>query len=139
MALDLSSLEKAIDMLQRSVNAAQSDAISLNEDIYEAVRAGVIQNFEVAYELSWKFVQRWIRENRTPEDAEHPRTRKYLFRLAATYGLVADPEPWFVYGDARNLTSHTYNEMQAISVYETAKDFLSDAQYLLEQLKAAND
>ena len=139
MALDLSSLEKAIDALQRSVNAAQTDPDSLNEDIREAVRAGVIQNFEVAYELSWKFVQRWIRENRTPEDAEHPRTRKDLFRLAARYGLVGDPEPWFVYGDARNLTSHTYNEARAVSVYETAKDFLGDAKYLLERLKAAND
>lgn len=139
MALDLSSLEKATDALQRSVNVAQTDTASRNEDILEAVRAGVIQNFEVAYELSWKFVQRWIRENRTPEDAEHPRTRKDLFRLAARYRLIADPEPWFVYGNARNLTSYTYNETQAIAVYETAINFLSDAKYLLKQLKAAND
>lgn len=139
MALDLSSLEKAIDALQRSVNAAQSGAGSLNEDIYEAVRAGVIQNFEVAYELSWKFIQRWIRENRGVDEAEHPRTRKDLFRLAARYGLVADPEPWFAYGDARNLTSHTYNETQARFVYEAAEDFLGDAQCLLKQLRSAND
>ena len=148
MALDLSSLKKGIYALDRSVNAAQTNTASLNEDILEAIRAGeireairagVIHNFEVAYDLSWKFIQRWIRENRTPEDAEHPRTRKDLFRLAARYGLIADPEPWFVYGDARNLTSHTYNEAQAVSVYETAKDFRDDAKYLLKQLKAAND
>lgn len=139
MALDLSSLERAIDTLQRSINATQTSAESLNEDILEAVRAGVIQHFEVAYELCWKFVQRWIRENRTPEDAENPRTRRDIFRLAARYGLISNPESWFVYGDARNLTSHTYNELQALSVYEAAKDFLDDAKYLLEQLKSAND
>jgi nucleotidyltransferase substrate binding protein (TIGR01987 family) len=139
MALDLSSLEKAIEALRRSVNAAESEAASLNEDVLEAIRAGVIQNFEVAYELSWKFTQRWIRENRSPEDAEHPRTRKDIFRLAASYGLVADPEPWFAYGDARNLTSHTYDKTQAVSIFETAKCFLGDGQYLLERLKAAND
>ena len=139
MALDLSSLEKAIDALQRSINAANSDASSMDADIIEAIRAGVIQNFEVAYELSWKFVQRWIRENRTPEDADNPRTRKDLFRLASRFGLIDDPERWFAYGDARNLTSHTYNELQAISVFETAQHFLCDAKYLLEQLKAAND
>ena len=109
MPLDLSSLEKSIDALRRSINAAEGHTALMNDDIREAVRAGVIQNFEVAYELAWKFVQRWIRENRTPEDADHPGTRKDLFRLAARYGLVADPAPWFAYGDARNLTSHTYN------------------------------
>ena len=93
MALDLSGMEKAIAALRRSIDAAQSEAPGLDKDIREAVRAGVIQNFEVAYELSWKFVQRWIRENRTPEDADHPRTRKDLFRLAARYGLIAAPGP----------------------------------------------
>ncbi|MDO8587637.1 MAG: HI0074 family nucleotidyltransferase substrate-binding subunit [Armatimonadota bacterium] len=139
MTLDLTGLRKAIDTLRRSINAATAVADIQNKDVVDAVRAGVIQGFEVAYEQCWKFIQRWIRENRTPEDAEFPRTRKELFRLAARYGLVADPEPWFVYGDARNLTSHTYNEEQAISVYKTAIDFLGDAEYLLRQLEAGND
>ena len=139
MALDLSSLEKAVDALQRAVDAANAVTDLPNRDVVEAVRAGVIQNFEVAYEQCWKFMQRWIRENRTPEDAEHPRTRKDLFRLAARYGLIADPDPWFVYGDARNLTSHTYSESQAAVVYKTARGFVSDAKYLLRQLQASND
>ncbi len=62
-------------------------------DLRDTVRAGVIQNSKVAYEQCWKFIQRWIRENRTPEDADHPGTRKELFRLATRYGLVADPLP----------------------------------------------
>lgn len=139
MTLDLSSLENAIAALQRSISVAQSEALLTDEDMREVVRAGVIQHFEVAYELSWKFLQRWIRENQTPEDADHPRTRKELFRQAARYGLISNPEAWFGYGDARNLTSHTYNESQAELVYDSAKRFYQDAKYLLEQLKASND
>ena len=112
---------------------------TLSVDLRETVRAGVIQNFEVAYEQCWKFIQRWIRENRTPEDADHPLTRKELFRLAARYGLITDPLPWFEYSDARNLTSHTYDAKQAEVVFAVAGHFSIDAQYLLKQLKERND
>ena len=87
MTLSLSSLEKAITALEKAVNAADSDVAASHAEIAETIRSGVIQNFEVTYEQCWKFIQRWIRENRTPEDADLPRTRKDLFRLAARYKL----------------------------------------------------
>ena len=139
MPLELESLNKAVDTLGRSLRAAHSNKESMSEDLRETVRAGVIQNFEVAYEQCWKFIQRWIRQNRTPEDADFPRTRKELFRMAARYGLISDPLPWFAFGEARNLTSHTYDEAQAASVYETAERFLPHARELLSQLENRND
>jgi hypothetical protein len=36
----------------------------------------------------------------------------------------------------RNLTIHTYNPAVAETVYQSAKAFLGDARYLLEQLRA---
>jgi len=139
MALELNSLQKALNALDRSLHVVGGDIDSLGEDIRETLRAEVIQNFEVAYEQCWKFVQRWIRENRTPEDADHPRTRKELFRMAARSGLIADPLPWFEYGDARNLTSHTYDAKQAETVLAVAERFIVDAQALLLQLETHND
>ena len=139
MTLELNSLALAVDALKRSLNVANNNMATLSVDLRETVRAGVIQNFEVAYEQCWKFIQRWIRENRTPEDADHPRTRKELFRLAARYGLITDPLPWFEYSDARNLTSHTYDAKQAEVVFAVAGHFSIDAQYLLKQLKERND
>lgn len=111
----------------------------MNEITQTAIRAGVIQHFEFTYELCWKFIQRWIRMNKTPEDADCARTRKELFRMAARYGLIADPTPWFAYGEARNITSHTYNEETAEAVYEAALQFVADAKYLLAQLEKFND
>ena len=139
MPLDLSSLKKAINALDRSLRVAAGAAVSSDQDLAETIQAGVIQNFEVAYEQSWKFIQRWLRENQSPEEAEHPRTRKELFRMAARYGLIDDPTPWFSYGDARNLSSHTYNAEQAASVYDSAKSFLADAKALLARLESLHD
>ncbi len=54
MPMDISSLKKAVDALERSLRVADESASTGNEDLVEAVRAGVIQNFAVAYEQSWK-------------------------------------------------------------------------------------
>lgn len=51
MSLQLDSLAKSIDSLERSVKTA-SRVDDSDEDLQETVRAGVIQHFEVAYELS---------------------------------------------------------------------------------------
>ncbi|MBC8205463.1 nucleotidyltransferase substrate binding protein [bacterium] len=139
MPFDLTSLEKSIRALEKSIAAAQSDNNAFNDDIKETLRAGVIRNFETAYEQCWKFIQRWIRENRSPEEADYLRTRKDLFRTAARYGLIFDPEPWFDYGDAQNLISHTYDEEQADTVFQTAQRFLPHASDLLIRLKEVND
>jgi len=67
-----------------------------------------------------------------------PRTRKELFRMAARDGLVRDPLIWFGFGDARNLTTHTYNEAEANTVFAQAAPLAGEARYTLEQLKAKN-
>jgi nucleotidyltransferase substrate binding protein (TIGR01987 family) len=140
MALDLSSLKKAISSLESAVRVTSSreTMAALGEEGRQVLRAGVIQNFELSFELYWKFIQRWIRLNKTPADAE-PFTRKDLFRMAVRYGLVEDPLRWFEYSDARNLTSHAYDEDKARQVFETAVRFLDDARNLLNRLEKSND
>lgn len=141
MSLDLSSLRQGIASLDRAValTLAKMSSTGTPADEIELMKAGVVQNFEFTYELCWKFIQRWIRENRTPEEADHPRSRRDLFRRAASSGLIADPLPWFTYSDQRNLTSHTYNQETAQAVFETAIRFLPDAKLLYARLEASND
>ncbi|MHC4203648.1 MAG: nucleotidyltransferase substrate binding protein [Planctomycetota bacterium] len=141
MKLDLSSLRKAVDSLEKTLKVAENKilAAELNNDVKDAIRAGVIQNFEFTYELCWKFMRRWLKENADVEEAEYPRTRKELFRLAARFGLIKEPLSWFSYSDARNLTSHTYDEDKAETVYQTAVGFSGDARYLLDRLQEHND
>jgi len=141
MTLDLSSMESAQLQLEQVAARSRDEAFMASQDdiTRNAIRAGTIQHFEIVYELCWKFIQRWIRENRTPEEADHARTRKDLFRLAARCGLIQDPLPWFTYGEARNLSVHTYNEKQAEAIYSLVESFTRDARYLLESLREKND
>jgi nucleotidyltransferase substrate binding protein (TIGR01987 family) len=141
VTLDLSGLRKAVDAFEKTLTVAQDRAFmaGLTQDQKDAIRAGEIQNFKVAYESCWKYIQRWVRENIPAEQAENQRTRKELFRVAARSGLINDPQPWFAYGEARNLTSHTYNEAKAEAVYDVAGGFLADARVLLERLEKRND
>ncbi|MCK4609230.1 MAG: nucleotidyltransferase substrate binding protein [Gammaproteobacteria bacterium] len=140
MALNLSNLTKAINALEETL--ALTNAVDFNTKypltVQNAIKAGLIQHFEFTYELCWKILRRWIRLNLSPEDAE-PRTKKELFRLAANKRLIQNPLDWFEYAEARNLTSHTYDEDKANIIIELATPFLADAQKLLHELELAND
>lgn len=139
MALDLSSLQKAIASLKRAVRVAEQliDG-AVDTDQEEVIRAGVIQNFEFTYELCWKFMKRWLEKNASGQ-AVDGLTMKELFRMAAERLLIKDVEAWFAYHNARNKTSHIYDEATAGDVYEVAVRFLVDAQAFLKVLEAKND
>jgi nucleotidyltransferase substrate binding protein (TIGR01987 family) len=141
MPLDFTSLRKAIASLDSALRVATLDDEARTRSAAErdVIRAGVIQNFEFTYELCWKFIQRWIREYRTPEEVDSTRTRNDLFRIAARYHLVRDPAAWFDYGEARNLSSHAYDAQKAATIFAAAAQFLPEAQYLLAQLEQICD
>lgn len=135
MTLDLSALEKAITSLEEAVSFSQKLPSQVSFDI---VRDSVIQRFEYTYELSWKLLQRWIKLNIGPEDAE-PRTKKDLFRLAAKKQMIKNPEDWFLFTEARNEVAHTYNEKKAAHVYDVALKFLPAAKSIYLELEQHND
>ena len=124
MALDLSSLRKAVDSLERTLNVAclPEKMAGLDDAQKDAIRAGAIQNFEFTYELCWKFMQRWL-GNILGSSHVAGISRRELFRLAAERGLIDDVDRWMEYHDARNETSHIYNEDVAEDVFAAAKKF----------------
>ncbi|MCB0282669.1 MAG: nucleotidyltransferase substrate binding protein [Calditrichae bacterium] len=139
--LDLTSLKKAIHSLEETLKRSNDDKLmsQLDDVTRMAIKSGVIKNFEFTYELCWKFMQRWIKENGLSEEAEFPRTRKDLFRLAAKHSLIETAESWFEYGNARNLTSHTYDDEKAHEIYTVTFNFVNDAKYFLTQIELKND
>ena len=58
----------------------------------ETVRSGIIQNFEVAYELSWKMMKHSLETNISAESVDGV-TRRELFKKAAKNRLIAPPGP----------------------------------------------
>lgn len=90
----------------------------------------VIQRFEFCFELTWKMLQAYIRDQGL--DCGSP---KNCLRTAAQIGLIKNLKKWFLYLDARNLVSHTYNEKLADKVYSHAVKFPSSISDLLKKIK----
>jgi nucleotidyltransferase substrate binding protein (TIGR01987 family) len=100
--------------------------------------SGVVQNFEFTYELSWKFIKRWLDYNLGSSNIDGA-TRRELFRLAAEHQLIQSVDDWMFFHQARNQTSHTYNEDTAQEICQSAEKFLPLVQALLNRLKEKND
>jgi Nucleotidyltransferase substrate binding protein like len=88
-AVTLSQLEKAHNALQRSVAIWDRVAKQDDKDLTDTTRSGVVQNFDVAYEQSWKILRRWMMHYLGVTDTEITQ-RRQLYRLAAKFGLIND-------------------------------------------------
>jgi nucleotidyltransferase substrate binding protein (TIGR01987 family) len=120
-SLILTPLKRALTTREEALVAADSSF----------VRDSIVKRFEYTYELSWRFMRRHlIWAALEPE----PQTCKDLFRAAARAGLIEDPEAWFTFHEARNLTAHTYNDGNAAKVIEAARRLLPAARSLLDAL-----
>ena len=139
MSLELNSLIKAVNSLERSIAVAEKKSVEdCKDDEMEVIIAGVIQNFEFTYEVCWKFMKRWLAENMGTTYVDGI-TRKELFRLASENKLIEKTEKWFEFHAARNRTSHIYDEEVAEYVYNVAKQFLPEAKMFLERIENRND
>ncbi len=132
MVLDLSAFAKAVEGLDRAVTRS----IASPEDL--EVRDAVIQRFEYTYELAWKLLKPRIEADHPSPETVDRMSFKALLREGAERGLVRDVERWMVYREARNTTSHTYNEEAASNVHQVAVEFLEEARSLMSELEARN-
>ncbi len=118
MAATLEEFEKAIKRLE--------DALAKEKD--EFIRDSVIQRYEFTFELSWKTAKKVMGSSSVAP--------KIVIREMAAQGFIENPQTWFQYTEARNMTSHTYKEDTAEDVYKIAKESVIDFKKLLEKLKA---
>lgn len=133
--LDFTALEKAISRLDESLKVVDEFNTANSSPLLRTLISGVVQHFEFTYELSWKFIKRWLGENLGKSQVDGL-SRQALFRLAAEYQLIESVENWMLFHRARNETSHTYNEKTADDVFNIAVQFLPEATKLLNALKA---
>ena len=140
MPLELTNLRNSIQSLAALLEVAENDTrMGQFTDVERnGIRAGVIQNFEVTYELAWKLMARWLNTYVGIGIADGV-TRRQLFRLAAESRLIHDVDQWMLHHEARNTTSHIYDEEKADWVYQETREFVHNARYLLQALDASND
>lgn len=102
------NLEKSLRFLELAMKIENPDIIQ---------KAGMIQFFEVSFELSWNVMKDYLEEQgffelRSPRD-----TIKKAFEI----GLITDGHTWMQALQNRNLTAHTYDEKMAEEVTEEIK------------------
>jgi nucleotidyltransferase substrate binding protein (TIGR01987 family) len=131
--LDISSLKNAVQALQTSIDVYKKNC-DADMDLADTLRSGVIQNFEVAYELSWKFMKRWLETNISP-DIVMGVTRKEFYRIAVENLLIGEVELWWSFHEGRNKTSHIYDGIVAGDVLDIAIQFLPHANDFVAKLE----
>jgi nucleotidyltransferase substrate binding protein (TIGR01987 family) len=101
------NFEKAFLLLKRTLDIKNPS---------EAEKGGLIQFYEMAFELAWKLMKDYLEELGftviSPREA---------IKQAFQSGIIEDGQGWIDALDDRNLTTHTYDESTAEKVVATIR------------------
>ncbi len=121
-----SELEKAIISLEEAIELYKKSKDTSSEQ--KAFRDACIQRFEYCIESCWKISMRVLGSNVSAS--------KPAIREMARNNLIQDPEVWFEFIQARNETSHSYDETVAKKVFDQVLKFLPHAKQLIKKLES---
>jgi nucleotidyltransferase substrate binding protein (TIGR01987 family) len=97
------NFSKALSLLEKALQIENPDFLQ---------KAGIIQFFEMSFELSWNMVKDYLEEQGFI-DVKSPRS---ALKKAFEIDLISDGHSWMDLLVDRNLTSHTYDEDKATEV-----------------------
>lgn len=96
------NFNKSFDLLQRTLQ---------REKLNEIERGGLIQFFEVTFELAWKCLGDYLES-----EGFTVTSPKKIFKQALQSRLIENGELWLQALEDRNLTTHTYDEQKSLEV-----------------------
>jgi nucleotidyltransferase substrate binding protein (TIGR01987 family) len=102
---------------------------ALAQPVNEFVRDSAIQRFEFTFELCWKSLKAYAQESGL--EAFSPRDS---LRVAFQLGVIQENAEWFRMLEDRNLTSHTYNEATAETIYSHLPTYARLIRQALDEL-----
>jgi len=136
-ALDIAPLTQAVKAYKNVITYVSGVESKCDEELefyqLEAAKSALIQHFEFSYELCWKFMKRYLVQD--GEDVEFL-TRKDVFRASISKRLITDFDLWVKFHNARNSTSHTYNEEKAEEAFGVAKLFFCEFTEFVKALES---
>lgn len=124
-SVNLSEYEKAILTLNESIELHQQSQENSKEK--RAFRDTCIQRFEFCIELAWKVSRKVMGVVSNSPNS--------VVREMAQDSLIEDPAMWLEFVEARNKSSHTYDEDIAKEVFAIVLQFPEYGLSLLEELK----
>lgn len=95
--------------------------------------SGILKDFEMSYELSWKVLKRLLQE-----EGHQTLGAKDVYTKAYQLGYLSDDSVWLRMIEDRNRTAHVYDEAQAKGIAENIrKDYLPALEALLSRLSVS--
>lgn len=122
----------AVEKLERAL--ARLEEALAEDPSAPLVIDGTIQRFEFVFELCWK-AMRAVLADQGIETASPRGT----IRAAYAAGLIDDEAAWLALLQARDETSHTYDEAQARQVYARIRDSLPALTAVARRLRSEID
>lgn len=128
MAPPSTSLDEYLKALKTLKEALDfSDQVRTNETNFKIARDACIQRFEYCIELSWKLSMRKL--------GSQTKFAKPAIREMARANLISSAETWLGFIEARNNSSHSYDEEVAANVFKEIHKFYIEAEKLLLELQ----
>ena len=109
-------------------NLSEAVELSKQKELSKLEKQGIIQAFELVYELSWNSIKDFYQS----QGETSIQGSRDTFRMAFNRGLISDGEIFMRIIKSRQLTSHTYNEETADEIYY---DIVHQYYEAFEQLK----
>jgi len=125
-SVSTNELDKAILTLSDALSFAELSKTLANQTQFKIARDACIQRFEYCIELSWK-----ISMKKLGSQVKHA---KLAIREMARADLIDSAETWLDFIEARNNTSHSYDEETARKVFEQIQIFHVEVKILSNRL-----
>lgn len=125
----LAKFEKCLKTLENAIIASQKIE---NKENFEFFRDSVIQRFEYTLEIAWKTLKKTLEEIEWIECNSPKSCLKEWFNNEYINNL----EIWFAMIDARNSTSHNYEEWNNNLLYDNILTYFKYFKSLYEAIKS---
>ena len=129
--LRLDNFSKAVSQLASDVAEYRTRRLSRME------QAGLIQHFEITWELGWKLLGDFLTDSGSPLETPSPHN---IIRAAYAMNLLADGDAWIAGMRLRNALSHEYDHDRAeAAIEEISANHLALFKALEERLRRELD
>jgi nucleotidyltransferase substrate binding protein (TIGR01987 family) len=119
---------KSLNALDRSIKLFSHE--NIKADIKESLVASNIKHFEMCYEAAWKFLKQYL-EVQYSVRVDSP---KKVFRECFALGIISNKitEELLNISEARNATTHDYDEETAQETCKRINDYYLTLKLLLD-------
>ena len=127
----MSTFAEKYDLFAKAVAHLKEATEEYRKTKHDLMRDGVIQRFEYTAELAWKTTRAYLLEQGVL-DVKLP---KAVMKEAYAAGLIENDGQWNELLQARNLTSHLYDEALVAEIYQQIEQiYLPLLEALLQRL-----